>query len=243
MCGRFNLTLPVEALRAVFAVKGEIVPFPPRYNIAPTQPIHVVRESREDRTRTVGLVKWGFLPSWVKDPAAFPLLINARSETAADKPTFRNALRRRRILVPATGFYEWKRSGARKIPYLFETGGPFALAGIEETWIGPNGEELDTAAILTTAATGVPADYHDRMPLTVPEAAWSAWLDPWMEDAPRALALTERAAYTARPVSIRLSNARNEGEGLLTPDPEEPAKAEKPDTAAAPAADDQPSLF
>ncbi|WP_108662669.1 SOS response-associated peptidase [Acuticoccus kandeliae] len=250
MCGRFNLTLPVEALRAFFSIEGEFEPFPPRYNIAPTQPIHVVKADREG-ARTLLLVKWGFLPSWVKDPREFPLLINARSETAAEKPTFRNALRRRRVLVPATGFYEWKRIGTRKIPYLFESGGPFALAGMTETWMGPNGEEVDTAAILTAGSVGVPALYHDRMPLTVPEGAWSEWLDPAMDDAVHALALTERIDYTARPVSTLLSNARNEGIGLLTPDPEPAPAPEAAPAKAAPrrkgkrtvADDDAPTLF
>jgi len=226
MCGRFQLTLPAEAIRRLFDVEGEVEPFPPRYNIAPTQPVHVVRTGPDGR-RGLVLMRWGLLPSWVKDPKDFPLLINARSETAAEKPAFRAALRRRRVLLPATGFYEWKKEGTRKVPHLFEADGPLALAGMAETWCGPNGEELDTVAVLTAEAIGVAAEYHDRMPLTVPPSAFAAWLDSANEDGAAALRLTERAAYTARPVSVRLSNARNEGVGLLEPDPD-PARPSPP---------------
>lgn len=241
MCGRFQLTLPAEALRRLFGVETEVEEFPPRYNIAPTQPVHVVRTEGDGR-RGLVLMRWGLLPSWVKDPKDFPLLINARAETAATKPAFRNAMRRRRVLVPATGFYEWKKGGPRKIPYLFETGEPFALAGMAETWMGPNGEEMDTVCVLTGEARGVAADYHDRMPLTVPPEAFGAWLDRSNEDGAAALGLTERADYRARPVSVRLSNARNEGAGLMEPDPESPpARSRK--TAQEPDAEDAPRLL
>ncbi|ORE94658.1 hypothetical protein ATO13_11301 [Stappia sp. 22II-S9-Z10] len=234
MCGRYNLTLPPEAIRQIFAVVNEIEPFPPRYNIAPTQPVHVVRAGPHGRELT--LMRWAFMPSWVKDPAKFPLLINARAETAAEKPAFRNALRRRRVLLPATGYYEWKREDRRKVPFLFEAGHPIALAGVYETWHGPNGEEVDTVAILTAEATGTAADYHTRMPLTVAEPRFEEWLDPANDDGQKALAWADRGDYTARPVSVRLSNARNEGAGLLTPDPAAPPEP-------APVMDEQPSLF
>ncbi|WP_226574784.1 SOS response-associated peptidase [Acuticoccus sediminis] len=236
MCGRYNLTLPVEAVRQLFAVVNEVEPFPPRYNIAPTQPVHVVRHGPHGRELV--LMKWGFMPSWVKDPAKFPLLINARSETAAEKPAFRNAMRRRRVLLPATGYYEWKREGNRKVPFVFEAGHPIALAGIYETWHGPNGEEVDTVAVLTGEALGVAADYHDRMPLTVPPAEFAEWLDPANDDAAKALVWTDRDDYTAHPVSTLLSNARNEGAGLMTPDPEgppEPPAARRRQTEPPPA--------
>ncbi|MEO1104404.1 MAG: SOS response-associated peptidase [Pseudomonadota bacterium] len=221
MCGRYQLTLPLEAMQALFEIENQAEPYPPRYNVAPTQPIHLVRAAPGGRALT--LMRWGFLPSWLKDPQKFPLLINARSETVVDKPAFRNAVRRRRALIPATGFYEWRKEGAVKQPYFFEPEGPIAFAGIWETWCGPDGEEMDTAAILTTSAEGVPADYHDRMPLTVPRHRFADWLDPANENGAAALAFTEKAAYTARPVSRRLSNARNEGAALMEPDPTSPA--------------------
>jgi putative SOS response-associated peptidase YedK len=230
MCGRFQLTLPVEALRRLFAF-GKAEPFPPRYNIAPTQPVHVVAPDGKGGRRLV-LMRWGLLPAWVRDPAAFPLLINARAETAADKPAFRNALRRRRVLLPATGFYEWRREGKTKTPILFEPDEPMALAGVCETRCGPDGEELDTVAILTTPAEGAPAEVHDRMPLTVPHEAWAPWLDPANEDGAAALRLAGPLRYRARPVSRRLSNARNEGAGLLVPDVD--AGSKPPPAPAAP---------
>ena len=219
MCGRYQLTLPAEALRDLFEVVGEIEQFPPRFNIAPTQPVHVVREERSSGRRLT-LMRWGFLPSWVKDPRDFPLLINARAESAADKPAFRNALRRRRVLLPATGFYEWKRDGGRKVPFLFEPGTPIGLAGIAETWMGPNGEEVDTVAILTGGSAGVPAAYHDRMPLVVPHALFADWLDPTNDNGAEALRLTAEVDYAARPVSTKLNNANNEGRVLMEPDPD-----------------------
>jgi putative SOS response-associated peptidase YedK len=245
MCGRFQLTLPVEALRRLFEF-GEAEPFPPRYNIAPTQPVHVVAPDGRGGRR-LALMRWGLLPSWVKDPNAFPLLINARAETAANKPAFRNALRRRRVLLPATGFYEWRREGRGKTPVLFEPDEPMALAGVFETWCGPDGEEMDTVAILTTTAEGTPAAVHDRMPLTVPAEAWALWLDPANDDGAAALTMARRAAYRARPVSRRLSNARNEGAGLMEPDvePDREPEPAPPAARAAPArdGDTQPDLF
>lgn len=240
MCGRYQLTLPLEALRDIFEFQNEAEPFPARYNIAPTQPIHVVREAAHMRELT--LVRWGLLPPWVKEPQKFPLMINARSETAAEKPAFRNALRRRRALIPATGFYEWRREGKFKQPYFFEPEAPIALAGLWETWSGPNGEEMETALILTGGAEGVPAEFHDRMPLTVPRSNFAAWLDPANDNGAEALTLTEKAAYRAHEVSRRLSNARNEGAGLMMPDPAAPAAAE-PATVAPEEDEDAPRLL
>ena len=135
--------------------------FPPRYNVAPTQPIPIVRLA--EGKRSFALMRWGLLPSWVKDPKTFPLLINARGESVLEKPAFRNAMQRRRCLIPTDGFYEWQAAQAaaaeRGSLTSFAPSGtlqaqapPLAFAGLWETWIGPNGEELDTAAIVTTAA-------------------------------------------------------------------------------------------
>jgi putative SOS response-associated peptidase YedK len=152
MCGRFTVISTPEAMRALFRYP-EQPNFPPRYNVAPTQPIAVVR--REEGARQFALMRWGLLPSWVKDPKAFSLLINARGESVLDKPAFSSAMKRRRCLIPADGFYEWQATGGRKQPYYVraKSGAPLAFAGLWETWTGPNGEELDTAAIITTTAT------------------------------------------------------------------------------------------
>ncbi|HZL31424.1 MAG TPA: SOS response-associated peptidase [Pseudolabrys sp.] len=175
MCGRYTLTSAPQNIRALFCY-DEQPNFPARYNIAPTQPVAIVR-IREGR-REFALVRWGLLPSWVKDPKQFSLLINARGESLADKPAFRNAIRRRRCLVPADGFYEWKAAGARKQPYFIhaKSGAPLAFAGLWETWIGPNGEEFDSAAIVTTSANRALAGLHDRMPVIVPPEAFDIWL-------------------------------------------------------------------
>lgn len=185
MCGRYALTSAPEALRALFAYE-ENPNFPPRYNIAPTQPIPIVTLTREpggERRRHFHLARWGFLPGFVKDIRDFPLIINARSETVVGKASFRAAMKRRRCLVPADAYYEWLKLGAgRKVerrPYLFRRadGAPMGLAGLWETWSGADGSEIDTACILTTAANGATAAIHDRMPAIIEPADFSAWLD------------------------------------------------------------------
>src|SRR5919108_69229 len=141
MCGRYAITSAPEALRRLFGYQ-ETPNFPARYNVAPTQPIPIVR--LQDGRRRFALVRWGLLPAWVKDPRTFSLLINARCEAVTDKPAFRAAMRRRRCLIPADGFYAWKAVGKSKQPYYvrLKSGEPMAFAGLWETWIGPNGEEM-----------------------------------------------------------------------------------------------------
>ena len=155
MCGRYAITTVPEAMRALFRYL-EQPNFPPRYNVAPTQPVPIVRMA--EGKRQFALVRWGLIPAWVKDPRAFSLLINARGESVLEKPAFRNAMKRRRCLFPADGFYEWKREGEKKQPYFvrLKGGGPMAFAGLWESWMGPNGEEQETAAIVTT--DGEPLD-------------------------------------------------------------------------------------
>ncbi len=217
MCGRYTLTSSPEALRGLFAYR-EQPNFPPRYNVAPTQPIPVIRLL--DGERRFALMRWGLLPSWVKDPKGFSLLINARGETAIDKPAFRNAMKRRRCLIPADGFYEWSAAGARKQPYFIhaKTGAPLAFAGLWETWTGPNGEELDTAAIVTTTANRTLAPLHDRMPVIVAPDAFDLWLNATDVDAMTAAALIKPAPddlLEAWPVSADVNRVAND-EARLT---------------------------
>ncbi len=205
MCGRFAITLPPEAVRSFFAYV-EQPNFPPRYNIAPTQPVPVVRMERDaagHKRRHFVLVRWGFLPSFVKDPKEFPLVINARSETAPEKPSFRNAVKRRRCIFIADAFYEWQRDTTGKgknkrpsIPFLIrrQDGNPMALAGLWETWTGPNGEEQDTACIVTTDANGTMAGIHDRMPVILERDDFDVWLDNTDTDLADAAALMRPAA-------------------------------------------------
>jgi putative SOS response-associated peptidase YedK len=206
-------------LRALFAY-AERPNFPPRFNVAPTQPIPIVRlvEGR----REFALVRWGFLPSWVKDPKAFTLLINARGEGVLDKPAFRAAMKRRRCLIPADGFYEWQRAGERKRPFYVhaKSGAPLAFAGLWETWTGPNGEELDTAAIVTTRANKTLSPIHERMPVIVPPEAFDLWLSSNEVDATTASALIAPAPdnlLEAYEISTAVNRTANDNPKLLDP--------------------------
>src|SRR5246127_4117919 len=188
MCGRYVIKTPPDLMRRAFGY-GEQPNFPPRYNVAPTQPIPVVRLI--DGRRSFALLRWGLIPAWVKDLKGFSLLINARAESVLDKPAFRNAMRRRRCLIPADGFYEWRETGGRKQAFFVRRrdGSPFAFAGLCETWTGPNGEELDTAAIVTTTANRSLSVIHDRMPVILPDQAFDLWLDCAKVDAETGAAL------------------------------------------------------
>jgi putative SOS response-associated peptidase YedK len=221
MCGRYTLTSAPEAIRALFGY-AEQPNFPPRYNIAPTQPVAIVR--LVDGKRQFALMRWGLLPSWVKDPKAFSLIINARGEGISDKPAFKNAIKRRRCLIPADGFYEWKAGAPRKQPFFIhaKSGEPLALAGLWETWTGPNGEELDTAAIVTTKANETLSPLHDRMPVIIPPEDFDRWLGKGeiesSVDAALAQVLIRSAPdelLEAYPVSTEVNRVANDNPTLL----------------------------
>ena len=228
MCGRYAITLPPEAVRAYFGY-ADTPKFPPRFNIAPTQPIPVVIDEPHSRgmRRRFQLVRWGFLPGFVKNPKDFPLLINARKETVADKASFRAALMRRRCIVIADGFYEWRKSPvaarrAPKRPYLIRrvSGEPMGFAGLFETWCDPGGGEIDTACIVTTAASRLAALVHDRMPAILEPQDFSAWLDVDGVDAPKALKLLKPAPETALElveIGTAVNSAANDEERLQAP--------------------------
>lgn len=177
MCSRYSLTSPHEAVRAYFSYSGGHE-FPPRPNIAPTQPVAIVRNSLA-ATRELTLVRWGLLPPWVKDPREFATLINARSETVTEKPSFRGAIRHKRCLVPSDGFYEWTGAKGAKRPFLVrpKVGGVFAMAGLFEQWLGADGSEMETMAILTCAANEFMTPLHDRMPVILAKSDFDLWLD------------------------------------------------------------------
>lgn len=251
MCGRYVISSPPAAIRALFRY-GEQPNFPPRYNVAPTQPIPIVRLA--DGKPSFALVRWGFIPSWVKDPKAFSLLVNARGESVLDKPAFRNAMRRRRCLVPADGFYEWRAgsAGAPKRPYFVraKSGGPLAFAGLWETWAGPNGEEVDTAAIVTTRANRALSSIHDRMPVIVPPEAFDLWLDGANVEATTAAALIAPAPddlLECFEISLAVNRVANDDASLIAPAARaSAARAAAPEPARRSEQkkrNDQPSLF
>jgi putative SOS response-associated peptidase YedK len=214
MCGRFLLAVDPNILREIFALIEAPAP-QPRYNIAPTQPVLAVRQG-PDGSRTASLLRWGLVPSWAREIQAGSPLINARSETAAEKPAFRTALRRRRCLVPANGFYEWQRQGRTRQPFCFRMaeGEPFAFAGLWEQWASPDGKTVESCAILTTEANELVRPVHDRMPVIVPRDEFAHWLHPSVQD-PGLLQPILRPFPAERmrvvPVSTWISDPRHEG--------------------------------
>lgn len=236
MCGRYAFLLPDQAWSGLFRVLNDFTS-PPRYNVAPTQPVPVVVE-REGR-RTAELFRWGFVPGWVKDPRDFPLLINARAETMAEKPAFRDALRNTRCVVPASGYYEWmKGPGGSRTPYYITSAETetMAFAGLWSTWAGPNGEEVDTMCIVTVEPNLEISGVYDRMPAILRgEAMWEDWLNTRDVDVKDALKL----AVTPPPETMRyhrvgraIGRAAAEGPELIEPanddEPEQtPSKAGK----------------
>jgi putative SOS response-associated peptidase YedK len=220
MCGRYVITTTPDAMRRAFGY-AEQPNFPPRYNIAPTQPIPVVR--LVNNQRNFALLRWGLIPAWVKDPRTFSLLINARAESVLDKASFRNAMRRRRCLIPADGFYEWKQDGARRRPYFARakgTKGPVAFAGLWEPWMGPNGEEVETACIVTTTANRTLRHLHDRMPVVIPPEAFDLWLDCGRVDAETATAMLVPAPedlFDAYEISTAVNRTASDSAALIEP--------------------------
>ena len=177
MCSLYSLRRTPEETRTLFNYVDQ-PDFPPRPYVAPGGPMAIVR--LEEGQRRFALVRWGFIPSWTKEIKPGKPLINARGETVADKPSFRNAFRRRRCLVPADGFYEWQRVGERKQPFYISgaDGRPLAFAGIWSRWVDRStGLELVSCAVVTTTPNELMAPIHDRMPVVLPESAWDRWLD------------------------------------------------------------------
>jgi putative SOS response-associated peptidase YedK len=222
MCGRYRLSRRKQLIEEHFdSVSGD-GDWGPRYNIAPTQPVTVIRQHPEEPVRKLSLMKWGLIPSWAKDPSVAAKMINARSETAAAKPAFRDALRFRRCLVPADGSYEWARIGKAKQPFCFEvnSGELFAFAGLWDRWRDASGKTVETCSILTTTPNTVTSAVHDRMPVILDPEGYDLWLDPGMRDAAAASELLK--PYDARlmrcyPVSARINHVANDDEECSRP--------------------------
>jgi putative SOS response-associated peptidase YedK len=228
MCGRFVITSPPAALRLMFGYQ-EQPNFPPRHNIAPTQPVPVVIV--DNGARHFRLMRWGLIPSWVKDPRSITLIINARSEGIAGKPAFKNAIRRRRCLIPADGYYEWQAVAGRKQPFFIHRADrrPFALAGLAESWMGPNGEEVDTVAIITTAASRDLAALHHRVPLAIGDQDFARWLDcssDSADDVMGLLAPPDIGEFAWHEVSTLVNHAGNDDPQLILPITDEQRAAE-----------------
>lgn len=213
MCGRLALTTPPDAVRTFFGYVDR-PNFPPRYNIAPTQPLAIVRQTL-DGTRRFHLVRWGLIPGWVKDPSSFTLLINARAETAAQKPSFRTAMRHGRCLIPASGFYEWRRTPEGKQPFWIRPreGDIMGFAGLWETWSDPDGGDMDTGAILTIESNRMMSGIHHRMPVILKPDDFGTWLDVAnveRRDAEKLLVPAEDDFLVASPVSNRVNKVAND---------------------------------
>lgn len=210
MCGRFTLFESGRILSKMFDAPLSDSPAS-RYNIAPSQPVLVVRRARGSGRREFALVRWGLVPSWAGDPAIGNRLINARSETAHEKPAFRAAYRSRRCLIPASGFYEWRRLERAKQPYFIRMtdGRPFAFAGLWEHWEGPDGNAIESCAILTTGSNRVLSPIHDRMPAIIGPGDYDRWLEPSdrkPESPSPLLAPYDPDEMTAYPVSSRVNS-------------------------------------
>lgn len=223
MCGRFTLTSTPEALAERFGLDAP-PSLAPRFNIAPGQDVLAVR-ARRDGTRGAEPLHWGLVPPW-SQPGQGPPLVNARSETAAQKPAFRDAFRARRCIVPASGFYEWADLGGYRQPYWIAPpdGAPFGIAGLWERWTDASGALLESCALLTTGANARIAALHDRMPAILAPAQYAIWLDPARELAELAGLLAPLAsdALALRPVGTRVNRVENDDPTLLDAVPEPP---------------------
>ena len=224
MCGRYVVATPYQQMELDFrAVAGDefAAAFAADYNIAPTKPVPVVWQRREDEgERRLSVARWGLIPSWAKDPGIGVRAFNARVETAAEKPMFRGAFTKRRCVLPADGYYEWKKEGAKKQPMFIHAadGAQLAFAGLYERWIDAEDRPLWSVSILTGPALGPLAEIHDRMPLTVARDAVNAWLDEDVRDADQVrslLDLTSAPAWTAHPVGPEVGNVRNNSPELI----------------------------
>lgn len=219
MCGRYAFFSPAEAVRRTFAL-DDVPELEPRYNIAPTQDVPAVRAGPEG-ARAIAMLHWGLVPKWAKERAIGNRMINARAETLAEKPSFRDAFRKRRCLVLADGWYEWQVADGGKQPWFIrlEDARPLAFAGLWERWNDPaDGTMLESCAIVTTDATASIRKIHDRMPVVLPETGWDRWLDPAFSDTALLSELLrpfDAAPLEAWAVSRQVNAPKNQGPELI----------------------------
>lgn len=222
MCGRFALTLPSDAMAQLFAaLPANDLPSVPNFNVCPTSGIHVVLSDGDPESRRLMQMRWGFLPSWYKTPGDGPLLINARAETLAEKPAFRQACRQRRCLIPVTGFYEWTKAedGTRLPWYIFpQDHQPAVFAGIWQAWQDPETRETQTTcAIVTTGANETLAHIHHRMPVSLAPEEWPLWLGEAGHGAARLMRPGPEERFACHRVGRAVSSNRAEGPELIEP--------------------------
>lgn len=228
MCGRYALTADVDLLVELFELaNADQLQLEPRYNAAPTQMLPIVRFSRSGQERRMETMQWGLVPWFAKDPSIGSRMINARAESAADKPAYRQAMQRRRCLVPADGFFEWKEITGRKFPYLVKlaSGQPMALAGLWELWKGTGQRPVRSFTILTTEPNELTGQLHDRMPVVIRCEDFERWLDPRIDDAAALRPLLKPLPadlMTMHPVSRRVNDPANDDPSVLEPAPEPP---------------------
>jgi putative SOS response-associated peptidase YedK len=221
MCGRFLLTTPGEALVELLGL-SEVVHLSPRYNIAPTQTVSVALPAPDHIARLLRPMRWGLLPHWSKEPTTRAPMFNARGETLSEKPAFRVPFERKRCLIPADGFYEWKREGKRKQPYVVRLRGdrPFAFAGLWDRWAPPGQDPIESCTIVTTTPNSLVAAIHDRMPVILSPADYEPWLDVRSTRPVQAAALLRpfpNEMMVAYPVSAAVNDARNDSIDCLAP--------------------------
>jgi putative SOS response-associated peptidase YedK len=222
MCGRYKLSRRKQLVEEYFDSVSDEPEWIPRFNIAPTQPVPVIRQHPTQPIRQLSVMRWGLIPSWAKDSSVAASMINARSETAATKPAFRDAMKSRRCLIPADGFYEWRRDGQTRQPYCFEVYGGllFAFAGLWECWRDPSGQWVQSCSILTTTPNAVTSAVHDRMPVILDPEAYDLWLDPGMKNVAAASDLLqpfEARLMRSYPVSTRINHVANDDEECSVP--------------------------
>ncbi len=228
MCGRFTLHTDPSILSRLFGLDEEAY-LEPRYNVAPSQPVAIIRPDQDGKLEFTHVL-WGLIPSWAKDPSIGSRMINARSETVTEKPSYRAAFRRRRCLVPADGFYEWQKRKNSKQPYYITLSGNqlFAFAGLWEHWVGADGSELETCTLLTTEPNEKLAEVHNRMPVILHQEDYDEWLldgkelEPYEQDTLlHLLRPYEADSMKLTPVGSYVSNPRNEGPECIEPLPKQ----------------------
>jgi putative SOS response-associated peptidase YedK len=229
MCGRYRLSRRKQIIEEQFETQPWDDDWSPRFNVAPTQPVSVIRQNPKEPIRELSLMRWGLIPSWAKDISGAARMINARSETAHTLPAFREAMKLRRCLIASDGFYEWQGRGSAKQPFCFEVGdgGLFAFAGLWERWRDPSGQWVKSCSILTTTPNAVTSAVHDRMPVILHPDSYDIWLDPGMtkvEAVSDLLRPCDARLMRSFPVSARVNSVRNDDQECSQPVESMPAQ-------------------